>query len=84
MELARKVISLTDSASELVFKPLPSDNPLQRKPDLALAKAALGWRPTIQLEEGLKKTIAYFRSLQQAADREWHGSVKAALRVPAS
>jgi UDP-glucuronate decarboxylase len=84
VELARKVISLTGSASELVFKPLPSDDPLQRKPDIALAKAALGWRPTIQLEEGLKKTIAYFRSLQQASDREWHGSLKAALKVPAT
>jgi UDP-glucuronate decarboxylase len=82
VELARKVISLTGSASELVFKPLPSDDPLQRKPDIALAKAALGWRPTIQLEEGLKKTIAYFRTLQQASDREWHGSVEAALEVP--
>jgi UDP-glucuronate decarboxylase len=84
VELARKVISLTGSASELVFRPLPSDDPLQRKPDIALANAALGWRPTIQLEEGLKKTIGYFRTLQQASDREWHGSVKAALKVPAT
>ena len=84
VELARKVISLTGSASELVFKPLPSDDPLQRKPDIALAKAALGWRPTIQLEEGLKKTIVYFRTLQQACDRGWHGAVKSALNVPAT
>jgi UDP-glucuronate decarboxylase len=84
VELARKVISLTGSASELVFKPLPSDDPMQRKPDIALAKAVLGWRPTIQLEEGLKKTIGHFRTLQQASERGWHGSVKPALKVPAT
>ena len=59
-ELAEKVIKLTGSRSKLVYRPLPQDDPLQRCPDIALAKKALKWQPTINLEEGLKKTIAYF------------------------
>ena len=62
-ELAEKVISLTGSKSKLVFRPLPSDDPRQRRPDISLAKAKLDWQPTVQLEEGLKKTIAYFDAL---------------------
>jgi UDP-glucuronate decarboxylase len=58
--LAEKVISLTGSRSKLVFKPLPSDDPKQRQPDISLAKQALGWEPSVLLEDGLKKTIAYF------------------------
>ncbi len=61
-ELAEKVVELTGSSSELVYKPLPSDDPTQRCPDITLAREKLGWQPTIQLEEGLKKTIAYFDS----------------------
>lgn len=60
MELAEKVIKLTNSKSQLIFKPLPSDDPKKRKPDISLAKEVLNWEPTIQLEEGLKKTISYF------------------------
>lgn len=61
LELARKVIDLTGSSSKMVFKPLPSDDPRQRQPDISLAKKMLdGWEPTIQLEDGLKKTIQYF------------------------
>jgi len=60
IELARKVIELTDSASEIIFSPLPADDPKQRKPDLTLARNVLGWEPKTTLEEGLKKTIAYF------------------------
>lgn len=64
LELAEMVIRLTGSKSRLVFRPLPSDDPLQRKPDIALAREKLGgWEPRIGLEEGLKKTIAYFESL---------------------
>ncbi|MFT5426241.1 MAG: UDP-glucuronate decarboxylase [Gammaproteobacteria bacterium] len=59
-ELAEKVIDLTGSSSKLEYKPLPSDDPTQRQPDISLAKEALGWEPEIQLEEGLKKTIPYF------------------------
>ena len=63
LELAQKVIELTGSSSKMVFKPLPSDDPRQRKPDITLAKKMLnGWEPKIQLEEGLKRTIAYFET----------------------
>jgi UDP-glucuronate decarboxylase len=62
-ELAEKVIELTGSHSELVFKPLPSDDPTQRCPDIRLAREVMGWEPAIRLEAGLKKTIAYFDQL---------------------
>lgn len=62
-ELAEKVIALTGSKSALVYKPLPSDDPTQRCPDITLAGKTLDWAPTIQLEDGLKKTIAYFENL---------------------
>ena len=61
LELAEKVIKLTDSKSKIVYKPLPSDDPMQRKPDITKAKELLGWEPKIQLEEGLLKTIEYFK-----------------------
>lgn len=64
LELAQKVIELTNSKSEIVFHPLPSDDPKQRKPDISLAKEKLkGWEPQIRLEEGLKKTIEYFAGI---------------------
>ena len=63
IELAKKIIDLTHSKSEIVFKPLPTDDPLQRKPDIGLAKKHLDWEPRIDLENGLKQTIAYFESL---------------------
>ena len=64
LELAEKIIALTGSNSIIEFKPLPQDDPRQRRPDIGLAQKTLGWEPHIQLEEGLKKTIAYFeRSL---------------------
>jgi UDP-glucuronate decarboxylase len=63
LELAETVIRLTKSKSKLVFLPLPQDDPRQRRPDISLAKAALGWSPKVQLEEGLEKTIGYFSSL---------------------
>jgi UDP-glucuronate decarboxylase len=62
-ELAHKVIELIGSRSKLVFNPLPSDDPKQRKPDISLAKTTLGWEPKIPLAEGLKHTIAYFDAL---------------------
>lgn len=62
LELAQKVIDLTQSKSKLVFRPLPGDDPKQRRPDISLAKEKLsGWEPQIQLEEGLLKTIEYFK-----------------------
>ena len=63
LELARKVIALTGSESKIVFKPLPEDDPKQRKPDITLAKDVLGWQPEVILEEGLKNTIKYFRNI---------------------
>ena len=60
LALAQAVIRLTNSSSQLVYMPLPTDDPLQRKPDIALAKSKLDWTPSISLEEGLQKTIAYF------------------------
>ncbi len=63
LELAEKVIDMTGSRSKIVYKPLPSDDPMQRKPDISLAKEKLGWEPKVPLEEGLKKTIAYFEEL---------------------
>ncbi|HTP73206.1 MAG TPA: UDP-glucuronic acid decarboxylase family protein [Burkholderiaceae bacterium] len=63
LELARLVINLTGSRSQLVFKPLPEDDPKQRRPDIALATKVLdGWKPKVPLEEGLRRTIAYFKT----------------------
>jgi UDP-glucuronate decarboxylase len=62
-ELAELVIELTRSKSKLEFRPLPADDPMQRRPDIALAKSRLGWEPEVQLRDGLKKTIAYFDQL---------------------
>ena len=62
-ELAEKVIDLTGSSSSVVFKPLPQDDPMKRKPDISLAKSELKWEPTIMLEDGLVKTIRYFEGL---------------------
>jgi UDP-glucuronate decarboxylase len=59
-QLAEKVIALTGSRSVLSYHPLPGDDPLQRKPDIRLAQSQLAWEPSIQLEEGLRRTIAYF------------------------
>jgi UDP-glucuronate decarboxylase len=64
LELADMVKKLTGSKSEIIFKPLPGDDPLQRQPAIDRAKKELDWEPTVQLEEGLKKTIEYFASLQ--------------------
>lgn len=63
LELAELVLKLTGSSSRLIFEPLPSDDPKQRQPDISKAKQALGWEPKVKLEDGLKETIAYFRSI---------------------
>jgi len=63
LELAELVIKLTHSTSDIIHKPLPSDDPLQRKPDIGLATSALNWKPQVELEQGLDKTIYYFRKI---------------------
>ena len=61
--LAEKIISMTGSSSKIVFKALPDDDPKQRQPDITLAKRKLDWEPTIELEDGLKRMIEYFKKV---------------------
>jgi dTDP-glucose 4,6-dehydratase len=61
LEFAKKIIEITGSKSPIVFKPLPEDDPQVRQPDISKAKAILGWEPKVKLEEGLRKTVEYFR-----------------------
>jgi len=63
IELAEAVLRLANSSSKLVFRPLPSDDPKQRQPDITLARRHLDWQPTVPLADGLKETVAYFRSI---------------------
>ena len=69
LELADKIIKFTKSRSRIVHKPLPQDDPVQRQPDIALAKKVLNWKPKKGLEDGLKKTIAYFKNLPDCSTR---------------
>jgi UDP-glucuronate decarboxylase len=62
-ELAEEIIRLTGSTSKIQYKPLPQDDPKQRKPDITLAKQKLGWEPKVALQDGLKETIRYFIEL---------------------
>jgi len=62
-ELAEKVIAITGSKSEISYLPLPQDDPRQRRPDITLARDVLGWQPTVALDQGLEKTIDYFRQI---------------------
>jgi UDP-glucuronate decarboxylase len=66
LELAETIIAMTGSKSKIEFKPLPADDPRQRQPDIAAAKRLLGWAPQVPLEEGLAKTIAYFKARLRA------------------
>ncbi len=63
LELAHMVIELTGSHSKIVFRPLPEDDPIQRQPDIRLAKKIIEWEPEVSLRDGLKETIRYFRKL---------------------
>jgi UDP-glucuronate decarboxylase len=62
LQLANLIRTLTESASEIIFVPLPVDDPRQRRPDISRAKELLGWEPKVPVREGLLRTIAYFRS----------------------
>ena len=62
-DLARRIIGLTESGSQLLFSALPADDPKQRQPDIRLARDLLGWQPAIDIDDGLGKTIEYFRSV---------------------
>jgi UDP-glucuronate decarboxylase len=66
IQLAETVLKLTGSKSKLVRMPLPADDPKQRQPDITRARKTLGWQPKVKLEDGLKETIAYFRSIVDA------------------
>jgi len=61
-EIAKAIIALVGSKSQLVYRPLPTDDPKQRRPDITRAKTILGWEPKVNLDEGLKKSVDYFRS----------------------
>ena len=61
LELAEKILTLTASRSKIVYKPLPTDDPVQRQPDIALARRSLSWAPLVELDEGLRETIDYFK-----------------------
>ncbi len=63
IQLASKVLDLADSKSEIIFNDLPIDDPKQRRPDVSLAEEMIGWRPKVDIEEGLKHSIEYFRSV---------------------
>ena len=69
LELAKMIIELTGSQSKVVYKSLPQDDPMRRKPNIELAKEQLGWKPAIGLEEGLKKTIDYFKMTSDVSNR---------------
>ncbi len=75
-ELAQRIVEMTNSSSAIIYRPLPADDPVQRCPDIGLARAKLGWEPKVPLEIGLGRTIAYF-------DRLLTHGVEADLRVPA-
>jgi UDP-glucuronate decarboxylase len=73
LDLARKIIAMTDSRSEVVYKPLPSDDPTQRQPDITLAGQRLGWNPSVSVDDGLRRTIEYFRKELEQRDAA-HGA----------
>jgi UDP-glucuronate decarboxylase len=63
LDLAQKIIELTGSQSKIVFLPLPGDDPIKRKPDISVAQKELGWEPEVDIIDGLKKTINYFKTV---------------------
>ncbi|UCH23934.1 MAG: GDP-mannose 4,6-dehydratase, partial [Deltaproteobacteria bacterium] len=65
LELAERILATTGSKSKIVFEPLPQDDPMKRRPDISLAQKQLGWKPTTGLEEGLNRTIEYFKTTKR-------------------
>jgi dTDP-glucose 4,6-dehydratase len=63
LEFAQHIRGMTGAKSEIVYEPLPEDDPKQRRPDISKARALLGWEPRVPLEQGLRETVAYFREL---------------------
>jgi UDP-glucuronate decarboxylase len=63
LQLAETILKLSGSKSKIIYQPLPQDDPKQRQPNIELAKAKLGWEPKVNLEDGLKETIAYFKKI---------------------
>jgi nucleoside-diphosphate-sugar epimerase len=61
LEIARKILRITGSSSDTIFKPLPEDDPKQRRPDITKAQKMLGWNPTVKLDTGLRETIEWFK-----------------------
>jgi UDP-glucuronate decarboxylase len=83
-ELANRVIRLTGSKSRTVFKPLPQDDPTQRCPDITLAKRILGWEPGVKLDDGLSRTISYFKRMLAAQAQDASVSSVAGAREATS
>jgi len=82
LELADLIIQLTGSRSKIVFNPLPNDDPTQRRPSIALAQKKFGWHPTVELREGLKRTIEYFRHISAAYAGPVADSIRSTLNQP--
>ena len=80
LELAKKIIKLTRSKSNIVFKSLPQDDPKRRCPDITLARNTLSWEPKVSLEEGLAKTIAYFKNLLKKEEKDYESPMFFSLR----
>ena len=74
IELANLVVRLTNSKSTIVFRPLPADDPKQRRPDVTVAKQVLDWEPSVDLEQGLKATIGYFQENSAGGGKRSRGS----------
>jgi UDP-glucuronate decarboxylase len=71
LELAKRILSITKSQSNMIFKPLPSDDPNRRCPDISIAKKVLNWVPEVSLENGLGKTVQYFKERLQGEDLKY-------------
>ena len=84
LDLAEKVIALTGSKSTMIRKPLPADDPMQRQPDISFARRAIGWEPKVQLEDGLKRAIAYFDTLLGGGTVRRAAAVRRQAKRPAA